>query len=278
MLKYPEIDPVAVSIPQIEIFGVALGPLSIHWYGIMYLFGFAGAWLLGMRRARMPHSIVQPKQVEDMVFWGAMGVVLGGRFGYVMFYNFDAFLEDPLWLFRVWEGGMAFHGGLIGVLVAMFLFSRKVQRSFIDIMDFAAPLVPIGLGFGRLGNFIGQELWGRETDVPWRMVFPKDLAGLERHPSQLYQAFLEGLVLFSVLYWFSRKPRPRAAVGALFLVLYGCFRFFVEFYREPDAHIGFDAFGWMTRGQQLSLPMIFIGAAILAWVYYLQYKKQPARA
>ena len=273
MLKYPEIDPIAISIPQFEIFGTMLGPFNVHWYGVMYLLGFGGAWLLGQRRAKKPNAIVEPKHVEDMVFWGAMGVVFGGRFGYVFFYNFDAFLKDPLWLFRVWEGGMSFHGGLLGVLVAMFLYSRKIQRNFIDIMDFVAPLVPIGLGFCRLGNFIGQELWGRATDVPWRMVFPKDLEGLERHPSQLYQAFLEGLVLFSVLYWFSRKSRPRAAVGALFLVLYGSFRFFVEFFREPDAHIGFEAFGWMTRGQELSLPMIFTGAVILAWVYYLHYKK-----
>lgn len=278
MLTYPEIDPVAISIPEFEILGLALGPLNVHWYGLMYLAAFVSAWLLGMKNAKKPFSPVKPNQVEDLVFYGALGVVLGARVGYVFFYNFDAFLEDPAWLFRLWEGGMSFHGGLLGVLIAMSIYCKKINRNFIDVMDFVAPLVPIGLGFGRIGNFIGQELWGRATDVSWGMVFPKDPDALVRHPSQLYQSFFEGLVLFLVLFWFSRKQRPRAAVGALFLMLYGCFRFGVEFVREPDAHIGYEAFGWMTRGQELSLPMILVGAAILGWVYYRDSKKTSSTA
>ncbi len=259
MITYPDIDPVAFS----------LGPLDVHWYGIMYLCAFAAAWALALARAKQPHAPVRPGQVEDLVFWGAMGVVLGGRIGYVFFYNFGELLNDPLMLFRVWEGGMSFHGGLLGVIIAMILYARRIGQKFIDIMDFIAPLVPLGLGFGRLGNFIGQELWGRATDpdAPWAIVFPNDPEGLYRHPSQLYQAFLEGLVLFVILFWFSRKPRPRAAVSALFLLAYGIFRFAVEFVRTPDAHIGYDLFGWMTRGQMLCIPMILLGAGMLVWVY-----------
>jgi len=266
MLKYPEIDPVAVSVPQFELFGLTLGPLNVHWYGLMYLFAFAAAWMLGMRRARKPFSPVKPKEVEDLIFWGALGVVIGARFGYVFFYNFSSFLENPIWLFKLWEGGMSFHGGALGVLFAMAMYSRKIKQNFMDVMDFVCPLAPLGLCFGRIGNFIGQELWGRATDVPWRMVFPKDLEAVERHPSQLYQAFFEGFLLFVVLYWFSKKPRPRGAVCALGLLSYGSFRFFVEFFREPDAHIGFDAFGWMTRGQELSIPMFVVGATAFIWI------------
>lgn len=260
MLEYPQIDPVAFS----------LGPVEVHWYGIMYLCAFAAAWLLALYRARQPHSPVRPGQVEDMIFWGALGVVLGGRCGYVLFYNSGEFANDPLMLFRVWEGGMSFHGGLLGVIVAMWLYARRIDRRFIDIMDFVAPLAPLGLGFGRLGNFIGQELWGRATDpdAPWAMVFPRDPDALPRHPSQLYQAFLEGLVLFVIVFWFSRKPRPRAAVSGLFLLCYGLFRFTVEFVRTPDAHIGFDLFGWMTRGQVLSAPMVALGLILLGWAYF----------
>jgi phosphatidylglycerol:prolipoprotein diacylglycerol transferase len=259
MLKYPEIDPVAFS----------LGPLEVHWYGIMYLCAFAAAWLLALYRARQPHSPIKPRQVEDLIFWGALGVVIGGRVGYVLFYNLGAFFDNPLMLFRVWDGGMSFHGGMLGVIIAVWLYSRKIGQHFLDMADFVAPLAPLGLGFGRIGNFIGQELWGRPTDpdAPWAVVFPRDPEGLYRHPSQLYQAFLEGLVLFIILFWFSRKPRPRAAVSALFLILYGLFRFIVEFVRTPDAHIGFDMFGWMTRGQVLSLPMILLGLVIFVWVY-----------
>ncbi len=281
MLKYPEIDPVLLSLGPFDIAGKTLGPLEVHWYGIMYLFGFLGAWLVAMNRAKQPNSFVSKAQIEDLIVYGAMGVIIGGRFGYVLFYYFDRFLLDPLWLFRVWEGGMSFHGGMLGVVVALWLYSRKIRQPFLAVTDFVAPMVPLGLGFGRLGNFIGQELWGRATDVSWGMVFPRDPLGLTRHPSQLYQAFLEGLVLFTVLLWFSSKPRPRGAVGGLFLLLYGCFRFSVEFVREPDSHIGFDVLGWMTRGQMLSLPMILAGIGFLIWAYReelagLMKREEPA--
>ncbi len=257
MLTHPNFDPVAIAI----------GPLKVHWYGLMYLIGFAAAWWLGRYRSRLAHCPLQRDQVDDLIFYGALGVVLGGRFGYVLFYNFDQFLANPLWLFKVWEGGMAFHGGLLGVIVAMWLYGRRIGVALGDVLDNVAPLVPIGLGMGRLGNFIGQELWGRAADVPWAMVFPKDPSGLARHPSQLYQAALEGLLLFVILFWFAHKPRPRWAVGALFVTCYGCFRFIVEFFRQPDSHIGFDLFGWLTRGQLLSLPMIIGGLLLLWWAY-----------
>lgn len=255
MLTYPDIDPVAFS----------LGPLKVHWYGLMYLFAFLLAIGVALTRSRKPWSPVKRSQVEDLIMYGAFGVILGGRFGYVVFYNFDKWLSDPLWLLRLWEGGMSFHGGLIGVLVALWLYARKIEQPFLAVADFAAPLVPIGLGLGRIGNFIGQELWGRPTDSPWGMVFPRDPEGLARHPSQLYEAFLEGVVLFAILFWFSRKPRPAGTVGGLFLLLYGLFRFAVEFLREPDQHIQFDLFGWMTRGQILCIPMIVIGILLLKW-------------
>ncbi len=266
MLTYPNIDPVAVSLGAFELFGRTIGPINVHWYGLMYLFGFAAAWGIGVYRTRHAHSPVTKTQMEDLIFYGAMGVVIGARVGYIFFYNFDAFLNDPSILIKVWEGGMSFHGGLIGVIFAMIMFSRKINRSFVDVMDFMAPLVPLGLGFGRIGNFIGGELWGRETDVAWGMVFPKDAEELVRHPSQLYQAFFEGLVLFIILFWFSQKPRPRYTVCCLFLICYGCFRFAVEFVREPDAHIGY-LFGWMTRGQLLSIPMVIIGCVIFFMAY-----------
>ena len=267
MLNYPHFDPVALSIDAFTLFGKTLGPITIHWYGIMYLFGFAAAWLLGMHRAGKHWTPLQRKQIEDLIFYGALGLVVGARVGYVFFYNFSDFLEHPLWLFKVWEGGMSFHGGAIGVMIAVAIFCRKNHKNFVDVMDFVVPLAPLGLGFGRFGNFIGQELWGRATDVPWGMVFPKDPDQLARHPSQLYQMFLEGLVLFVILFWFSRKPRPRGAVGGLFLLCYGCFRFGVEFVRQPDAHLNFVAFGWMTRGQQLCIPMIAAGIALIYWAY-----------
>lgn len=255
MLSYPQIDPVAF----------ALGPLTVHWYGLMYLVGFMAAWLLALRRSERPWSPVRRKQVEDLVVYGAFGVILGGRLGYVMFYNLDKWLSDPLWLFRVWEGGMSFHGGLLGVLVALWLFSRRTNQSFLALGDFVTIMVPIGLGLGRIGNFIGQELWGRPTNSWVGMVFPNDPEQLPRHPSQLYQAFLEGLVLFLVLLIFTRKPRPAGMVGGLFLTLYGSFRFVAEFFRAPDGHIGFDLFDWMTRGQLLSLPMIAAGLGLILW-------------
>jgi phosphatidylglycerol:prolipoprotein diacylglycerol transferase len=262
MLNYPNIDPIAISV----------GPLDIHWYGIMYLLAFAAAFGLAYKRAARVDSPLKPSQVEDLIVYGALGVVLGGRFGYVMFYNFGTWLNDPLWLFRIWEGGMSFHGGLLGVIVAILLYCRRTKTSFVSTLDFIAPLVPLGLGFGRLGNFIGQELWGRATDVSWGMIFPRDPEQLVRHPSQLYQAFLEGVVLFAIVYWFSRKPRPRLAVGSVFLIFYGIFRFAVEFVRQPDDHIKTLVFGWMTRGQLLTIPMIVIGISVLVWAY-VSHKK-----
>ena len=250
-MKYPEIDPVALS----------LGPLQVHWYGLMYLMGFVGAWYFLRRRSRPRKSdgLLQQKQIDDLLFYAACGIIFGGRVGYVVFYGLDRLLQEPLWLFYVWEGGMSFHGGFLGVLLAMLLYGRKVGKNPVDLLDFVAPVVPIGLGLGRLGNFIGQELWGRATDAPWGMVFPRDPLALVRHPSQLYEAFLEGLVLFLILYIYSARPRPRFAVSGLFLLCYGTFRFVVEFAREPDAHLGYDLFGWMSRGQLLCIPMILGG-------------------
>jgi len=253
-LSYPPIDPIAFSV----------GPLDVHWYGLMYLAAFASAWLLAVRHSARAWSPVHRQKVEDLVVYAAFGVIIGGRCGYVLFYNFDKWLADPLWLVRLWEGGMSFHGGLVGVIVALALFARQVRQPLFAITDFVAPMVPLGLGFGRIGNFIGQELWGRPTDGPWGMIFPMDPAQLSRHPSQLYQAFLEGLVLFAVLLWFSRKPRPAGMISGLFLLLYGVFRFLVEFVREPDAHIGMDLLG-MTRGQLLSLPMVALGLGLIIY-------------
>lgn len=261
MITHPNFDPVAL----------ALGPITIHWYGLMYLFGFAAAWGLAVRRSGFSYSPLQREQVDDLIFYCALGVVLGGRFGYVLFYNFDKFLVDPLWLLKVWQGGMSFHGGLLGVLMAMLFYARRIQVDAAKLLDFVVPLAPIGLGMGRVGNFIGQELWGRVANpetVPWAMVFPNDPQLLARHPSQLYQALLEGLLLFVIVYGFSSRPRPALSVSGLFLLCYGCFRFFVEFFRQPDGHIGFDALGWLTRGQLLSLPMIGVGVALIMYAYW----------
>lgn len=273
MLTSPHIDPVAVSLGTFQIAGKTIGPLDIHWYGLMYLFGFIGAWILAYRRGRRPDTVIQPQQAEDLIFYGAMGIVLGGRIGYVFFYNFQAWLSDPVMLFKVWDGGMSFHGGLIGTAIAMLLFARKINKNFFDIVDFVAPFAPIGLFFGRIGNFINGELYGRPSDVAWAMEFHTD-PGVARHPSQLYEATLEGLVLFIVLFWFSAKPRPRASVIGLFMTLYGTFRFSVEFFREPDAHIMFDLFGWMTRGQILCVPMVVVGVCLLVWTYKQEPKRQ----
>ncbi len=256
MLSYPNIDPVALS----------LGPLQIHWYGIMYLVAFSSAWWLGRYRARQPDSGWKPEQIEDLIFYGALGVVLGARIGYVLFYNFGAFTDNPLMLFKVWEGGMSFHGGALGVLFAMWLYARKQGRGYFEVTDFIVPLVPLGLGAGRLGNFINGELWGKVSDVPWAMVFPT--GGPEpRHPSMLYEFLLEGIVLFLILWFYSRKPRPAMAVTGLFGVGYGLFRTMVEFVRMPDAHIGYLAGGWLTKGMELSMPMVVIGAGMMVYAY-----------
>ena len=263
MLQYPTIDPIIFSV----------GPVSLRWYGMMYLLGFIAAYLLGRKRARQAWSPMQPEQVEDLVFASALGAVLGGRVGYVFFYGFDRFLTDPLWLFRVWEGGMAFHGGLIGVFLALIIYARKLNRPLGEVCDFVAPLAPIGLGLGRMANFINAELYGRASDVSWAMVFPSDGLAIPRHPSQLYQCFLEGIVLFVLIYGFTRVRRPVWAASGLFLFGYGIARYGVEFFREPDASLFLD---WMTRGQFLSLPMIIGGAAMLALSYY-QFNKNGRR-
>ncbi|HMV61007.1 MAG TPA: prolipoprotein diacylglyceryl transferase, partial [Agitococcus sp.] len=214
-------------------------------------------------------------QLSDLIFYAAMGVILGGRCGYVFFYSFDQFLANPLWLFQVWKGGMSFHGGFLGVMAAMLFFAKRYKLGFWQVMDFVAPLVPTGILFGRLGNFIGGELWGRpvvDPNYPLAMVFPH-VDNLPRHPSQLYEAFLEGALLFAILWWFSSKPRPVKAVSGVFALGYGLARFTVEFFREPDADKGFIAFNWLTMGQLLSTPLIMIGILLLVLAY-----RQPAKA
>ncbi|OUD14434.1 prolipoprotein diacylglyceryl transferase [Thioflexithrix psekupsensis] len=259
MLTYPSIDPVAFSI----------GPLAVHWYGLMYLFGFTLAWWLGLRRIRAPYSpLNNTEQLSDLLFYCAMGVILGGRLGYVLFYDLASYIAHPLNILQVWRGGMSFHGGLIGVLLAVWLYSRRIQCHFFAITDFIAPLIPIALGLGRIGNFINGELWGRPTDLPWGMIFPDPAAGyIARHPSQLYQALAEGIVLFLLLWLYSRKPRPMMAVSGLFLMGYGVLRLFTEFFRTPDAHLGFIAFDWLTMGQVLSIPMIGAGVILMVLAY-----------
>ncbi|ERS89484.1 prolipoprotein diacylglyceryl transferase [Halomonas sp. PBN3] len=260
MLSYPDIDPVAIS----------LGPFQVHWYGLMYVVGFVAAWFLGRRRAA--RIGLTPDDIGDLLFYAALGVVLGGRLGYALFYGLDQWLADPLWIVRVWDGGMSFHGGLLGVLIAAWWFAKKKQLAFFTLTDFVAPLVPIGLGAGRIGNFINRELPGRVTEMPWGMPFP-GLGPEPRHPSSLYEALLEGAVLFVVLWFVTATPRRRGLASGLFLALYGAFRFLVEFYRLPDAHIGYLAFGWFTMGMLLTLPMIAGGLALIAWS-----RRQPVDA
>ena len=275
-----------IILNQINPIALDLGPVQVHWYGVMYLVAFATAWWLGRSRilaGRLPGADVNA--FGDLMFYAMLGVVLGGRIGYVLFYAFGDFLANPLMLVKVWEGGMSFHGGLLGVLFASWWWSRRRNLHFFDVMDFVAPCVPLGLGFGRLGNYIGGELWGKPTGADWGVVFPRalppELAALDaaalraqfesgalnafaRHPSQLYQAVLEGLVMFCILWLYSRKPRPRYAVAGLFALLYGVFRFLVEFVRVPDAQLGYLAFGWLTMGQLLSTPLILVG---LFWLW-----------
>ena len=284
MHYFVDINPIAFSI----------GPVQVHWYGIMYLIGFAVAWWLGQRRRAAGRLPVTADQFSDLAFYLMLGVILGGRIGYMVFYDTSELIHHPLSLFRVWEGGMSFHGGLLGVLAAALIWTRKRKLNFFDVMDFIAPVVPIGLGLGRLGNFIGGELWGRHTDAPWGMIFPRALESLDktkdelyqmvlagqlnneaRHPSQLYEFCLEGVVLFAVLWIYSRKPRPRYAVSGLFALLYGLFRFGVEFVREPDVQLGFVAFDWLTMGQILSLPLIAVGLLLL-WMSRGAPVLQPA--
>jgi len=259
MIPYPNIDPVAIQ----------LGPLAIRWYGLMYIIGFAIAWGLARHRAKQPGSGWTPQQIDDLIFYCAIGVIVGGRIGSILFYNFDAWTRDPLMLLRIWQGGMSFHGGLLGVLLAVWLYGRKLGKTFFEMTDFIAPLAPLGLAFGRLGNFINGELWGKPTDVPWGFV----VDGTARHASQLYQAGLEGVTLFLVLWFYSARRPPRMAVSGMFALGYGVFRFAVEFVRLPDAHIGYLAWGWLTMGQVLSTPLILLGMALL-WLAYRKPRRE----
>lgn len=265
---FPQIDPIIFSV----------GPVALRWYGLMYLIAFAIAWFLANRQAQKPGSGWTEQQVSDLLFQGFLGVILGGRIGYVLFYQFDMFMQDPLYLFRIWTGGMSFHGGLLGVLVAMAWFAHRNNKGYLQLGDFVAPLIPLGLAAGRLGNFINAELWGRPTDVPWAVLFPN--AGAQpRHPSQLYEFLLEGVVLFILIILLRRTNPPTGALGGLFLAGYGSARFFVEFYREPDEHLGVLSAG-MSMGQWLSLPMIIIGIGLIAYAYLRNQsgKKQVSRA
>ncbi len=257
MLKYPDINPVAFH----------LGPLAIHWYGLMYLIGFFLGWsALSWRLKKHPDIYPFTKaQLSDFIFYVAVGVILGGRLGYIFFYDWSYFIANPLFVFQTWKGGMSFHGGLIGVMVALWIYSKMHKIPFFCITDFLMPAVPLGLGMGRIGNFINSELWGRTTTVPWGMIFPNG-GDIPRHPSQLYEFLLEGVVLFTVLWIFSSRNHFRGVVSGLFLILYGIFRFGVEFYREPDPQTGY-ILQWFTEGQLLSLPMIFFGIILLVWAY-----------
>ena len=264
MLVHPQFDPVAFQI----------GPLAVRWYGLMYLAGFVLFIVLGRRRARQQMLTGwRPSDVDDMLFFGVFGVILGGRLGYVLFYKPLYYLAHPLEIFEVWHGGMSFHGGFLGVLIALWFFARHRNKALLDVTDFVAPLCPLGLAAGRLGNFINAELVGRPTDVPWAMVFPQ-VDKLPRHPSQLYEFGLEGLLLFVVVWIYASRQRPRGAVSGLFLLGYGSFRFIAEFAREPDNFLGFLA-GGLTMGQWLSLPMIAAGLVMMLWAYRRAGKEQP---
>ena len=258
MLVHPNFDPIAFS----------LGPLAVRWYGLMYLVGFATAYFLGRYRIKRGLSgRITLLILDDLLFFVVLGVILGGRLGYVLFYKPAHYFQHPLEIFAVWQGGMAFHGGFLGVLVAMWYLSRKHELRWLEMADFVAPLIPLGLAAGRLGNFINGELYGRVTDVAWGMVFSTPGAGAApRHPSQLYQFALEGMLLFVILWVFTARPRPLGAGSAVFLIGYGVLRFVAEFFREPDDFLGFLALN-LTMGQWLSVPMIVAGVFLLAWAY-----------
>ena len=262
MLIHPQFNPVAVQI----------GPLAIHWYGLMYLLAFSQFWWLGRRRIRTHPQLIHGgwtvAQLDDLLFYGVLGVILGGRLGEVLFYAPGYYFSHPSEILAVWKGGMSFHGGFLGVLVAMAYCARKTQRHWLEITDFIAPLVPLGLAAGRVGNFINGELWGRVCDpaLPWAMVFPQAGDLLPRHPSQLYQCGLEGLALFAMLWLYSGKTRPCGAVSAVFLMGYGIFRFVAEFFRNPDDGI-FGLSEVISMGQWLSLPMVAAGVIMLVWAH-----------
>ncbi|MBV8136267.1 MAG: prolipoprotein diacylglyceryl transferase [Deltaproteobacteria bacterium] len=260
MLVAPTFDPVAIRI----------GPLAVRWYGLMYLVGFLGFAWLGRLRARQSWRGITLQDVDDLLFWGVFGVIVGGRLGYVLFYKPREYLQDPLEIFKLWHGGMASHGGIIGVILVMLLYAHSRAKSFLTVADFVVPMIPVGLAAGRLGNFINGELWGRAADpnvVPWAMVFPQAHDDIPRHPSQLYEFALEGVLLFLILWLFSRKPRLPGTVGCMFLICYGALRFLVEFTREPDDFLGYLSWG-LSMGQWLSLPMIVIGLVLMAYFHW----------
>jgi phosphatidylglycerol:prolipoprotein diacylglycerol transferase len=259
MIEYPSFDPVAFSIGPIG----PMGTIRVHWYGIMYLVGFAAAWWLGRLRAKRPGSSWKPADVDDLIFFSALGVILGGRLGWVLVYGHEVLADDPLAILKVWQGGMSFHGGLAGVLIALAIFARRRRRAIADVFDFTAPLPCIGLLAGRIGNFINGELWGKTTEVPWGFL----VNGEVRHASQLYEAALEGLALFIILWVYTAKPRPQLAPSGVFLVGYSVFRFAVEFVRVPDENMGYLAWDWLTTGQALSIPMFIAGLAMLVYAY-----------
>ena len=265
MIPYPHIDPVAV----------ALGPFAVRWYGLMYVLGFLAAWFLGRLRARQKGGGWTARQVDDLLTFCAIGVIVGARLGYVLFYDLGAYLASPLDIFKLWTGGMSFHGGLAGVLIAVCFMARRTGRGFWGTVDMAALLAPPGLFFGRIGNFINGELFGRPTDSPLGMIFPAG-GPLPRHPSQIYEACLEGIILFILLWWFSSRQRPIGAISGIFALGYGISRSIVEFFREPDAHLGFIAFGWLTTGQLLCLPLIIGGICLLIRAYVRPSKRTIA--
>ena len=258
-MHYPVIDPVAIS----------LGPIKIYWYAISYLVGIGLVWWTLVYRNRHYTSGYSNEMLSDLVFYAVLGVLLGGRIGYMLFYGFDNLIDDPVSAFKIWQGGMSFHGGLLGVLVSVWFYAEKTNRSFFAVTDFIAPSIPLALGCGRIGNFINTELPGRMTDLPWALIFPD---GLTRHPSSFYQALVEGPLLFLLLWMFAGRERPEMAVSGLFLLVYGCFRLITEVFREPDAHMGFVLADWVTAGQLLSVPMVLLGIVILA-LSYIQSKK-----
>ena len=255
----PEIDPIALQV----------GPIAIRWYGLSWLAAFGLIYFLANLRLK----IISKDQLSDLMFYSLLGAIIGGRAGYMIFYNIDQLLNNPLSIFFIWQGGLSFHGGLLGVLISVAILVRFWNKNFLDIMDVMAPCVPVGLGCVRIGNFLNSELLGRPTDLSWGVIFPSDPLGLLRHPSQIYQALFEGIILFIFILWFARKKRRKGYISATFLISYGVIRCFTEIFREPDSHIGFDLFGFLTRGQLLSIPMIVAGIMLLFYSYNRSKKK-----